>query len=251
MYVKLTVVEGDAKTPEIRLKTPAVIGRGRGASLQIPHALVSRQHCEILAIDGKLRIRDLGSLNGTLVDGQKITETELLSGQTLTIGALTFRVEYGEGVRFGEPTAADEKTIAAVPVADERSVNPKTDELMVDLRKELENEAASAELQEPAAGAGSGLLDFLVEESPADSANVDSLLPPVATANEPAQVPAAQPTPPVAPLAIPVAIPAVSPPALAVPAAAPPATADETTTTMKSEEDDEELRAFLRSLGKK
>ncbi|MFO0871081.1 MAG: FHA domain-containing protein [Pirellulales bacterium] len=96
MHVKLVVVAGAAKTKEIRLRLPAVLGRGRACSVQLPHPLVSRQHCEVYEADSKLFVRDLGSLNGTLVNGQKVTEAEVQLGQLLTIGSLTFRLDASE-----------------------------------------------------------------------------------------------------------------------------------------------------------
>lgn len=96
MEAKLIVVGGDAKTTEIDLKLPTIIGRGRGATLTLPHPLVSRQHCEIYEVEGKLYVRDLGSLNGTFVGNEPITEAELPPGELLTIGAVTFRAIYGD-----------------------------------------------------------------------------------------------------------------------------------------------------------
>jgi hypothetical protein len=96
MHAKLVVVGGDAKAAVIRLKLPAVVGRGRNASLTLPHPLVSRQHCEIVESDGKLLVRDLGSLNGTFVGRERITEAILPPGELLTIGAVTFRAVYDE-----------------------------------------------------------------------------------------------------------------------------------------------------------
>lgn len=95
MEAKLIVVGGEAKTTEVRLKLPTVIGRGREASLMVPHPLVSRRHCELYEQDGRLVVRDLGSLNGTYINNQKVVgEAVLPSGQLLTIGAVTFRAVY-------------------------------------------------------------------------------------------------------------------------------------------------------------
>jgi hypothetical protein len=96
MEVKLIVVGGDAKATEIDLKLPTVIGRGRGATLTLPHPLVSRQHCEIYEADGQLWVRDLGSLNGTFIGNEPISEAILPAGELLTVGAVTFRAIYGE-----------------------------------------------------------------------------------------------------------------------------------------------------------
>ncbi|HND55770.1 MAG TPA: FHA domain-containing protein, partial [Pirellulaceae bacterium] len=94
MQVKLVVVSGSTKHQQIKLRLPTVIGRGRTCTLQLPHPLVSRQHCEIYEEGGRLKVRDLGSLNGTFVSGQKVTTSDLPPGCQLGVGTVTFRVEY-------------------------------------------------------------------------------------------------------------------------------------------------------------
>ena len=50
-----------------------VIGRSLDASIPFPHESVSRQHCEVeVARDGTVLVRDLGSLNGTQVNGRAV-----------------------------------------------------------------------------------------------------------------------------------------------------------------------------------
>ena len=102
---KLVVVGGEVKTAEIKLRLPCTIGRGRGCTIMLPQALVSRQHCEIFESSGKLMVRDLGSLNGTFVNNQKIAEASPVnSEELLTIGTVTFRVVY-EGAGASSPPA--------------------------------------------------------------------------------------------------------------------------------------------------
>ena len=96
MDAKLVVVGGDAKTTEIQLKLPTVIGRGKDCKVRLQHPLISRQHCEIFEASGQLMVRDLGSLNGTFINNERITEAALPAGQLLTVGAVTFRAVYGE-----------------------------------------------------------------------------------------------------------------------------------------------------------
>lgn len=89
--VKLVVVGGANEGDEFQLKLPATLGRGREATLPLPHPLVSRQHCELMDRDGLLVVRDLGSTNGTFVGSERVTESVLEHGQLLTIGTVTFR----------------------------------------------------------------------------------------------------------------------------------------------------------------
>lgn len=95
LNARLIVVGGDAADKEITLELPAIIGRGRETSITVQHALVSRQHCEIYEHEGRLFVRDLGSLNGTYVNNFRIRNDEpLLPGQLLTLGNITFRASY-------------------------------------------------------------------------------------------------------------------------------------------------------------
>jgi len=94
MEAKLRVV-GGAKPALIRLRLPTVVGRSQNATLKIRSAQISRRHCEIEQFEGELTVRDLGSSNGTYVNGQRISELTFLSpGDELRIGPLTLRAEY-------------------------------------------------------------------------------------------------------------------------------------------------------------
>lgn len=95
MKAKLVVVYGGVPATEINLLPPVVLGRGRQAGIVLPHSLISRQHCEIYEVDGQLIVRDLGSMNGTLVNRTQIEHpTVLRPGDSLTVGPVTFRVDY-------------------------------------------------------------------------------------------------------------------------------------------------------------
>src|SRR5262245_35173513 len=121
LNAKLVVVGGDVKTTEIALRLPSTIGRGRGATLVLPHPLVSRQHCELFEANGQLMVRDLGSLNGTFVNNQRITESALSPGELLTVGTVTFRAVYE--IEGGLPETIKETTGAkTVKVAKESTL---------------------------------------------------------------------------------------------------------------------------------
>ena len=103
LTAKLVVVGGDVKTAEIDLRLPSTIGRGRGATIMLAHPLVSRQHCELYEANGQLMVRDLGSLNGTFVNNQRVTESCVPPGELLTIGTVTFRAVYESESQVGPP----------------------------------------------------------------------------------------------------------------------------------------------------
>jgi len=70
-----------------------IIGRRQDSSLRIQTADVSRQHCEIFQ-DGKdIVVRDLGSSNGTYVNGKRVAEAKLLAGDKLSVGPIIFVVQ--------------------------------------------------------------------------------------------------------------------------------------------------------------
>jgi FHA domain/DUF1707 SHOCT-like domain len=69
-----------------------VIGRGSGGDLGVTDLTVSRRHAELSRRGGRLRVRDLGSLNGTTVNGRPVEVASLRRGDVLTLGALAIRV---------------------------------------------------------------------------------------------------------------------------------------------------------------
>jgi EAL domain-containing protein (putative c-di-GMP-specific phosphodiesterase class I) len=78
----------------IRVDTSrCLVGRRADATLRIPRSSISREHAELLLIDGQLHVRDLGSTNGTFVNGVRIYETrELGHGDLVQFGQVIFRV---------------------------------------------------------------------------------------------------------------------------------------------------------------
>lgn len=64
---------------------PFVIGRGEGVALQINSTSVSREHAEVVRTATGFRLRDLGSTNGTSINGQPVTESALADGDSVSI----------------------------------------------------------------------------------------------------------------------------------------------------------------------
>ena len=67
-----------------------VIGRQRNCDLRIPLMSVSKRHCQLSHSDGILKIRDLGSRNGTSHNGKAVEEAEIAAGDSIEIGPLKF-----------------------------------------------------------------------------------------------------------------------------------------------------------------
>ena len=94
MQVVLKVVGGKSDGREIKISVPRfIIGRGETAHLRPSSDLVSREHCEILVGDGSVIINDMGSRNGTFVNGKQLAQKhKAKSGDSLRVGRLQFEV---------------------------------------------------------------------------------------------------------------------------------------------------------------
>jgi predicted component of type VI protein secretion system len=92
----LIVVEGEGQAREFELELPAVIGRSRSTDVTLGHPLVSRRHCAVFETDGLLMVRDLGSLNGTFVAGNRVGDEPVAvqPGGRFTVGPITFEAQY-------------------------------------------------------------------------------------------------------------------------------------------------------------
>lgn len=83
-----------------------VIGRHRDCEFPIRQEDISRRHSEVLDRDGTFVVRDLGSTNGTYVNGQRVEgEQPLLPGDRIEIGSTT--ITFCEIEAGGEPAVAD------------------------------------------------------------------------------------------------------------------------------------------------
>jgi pSer/pThr/pTyr-binding forkhead associated (FHA) protein len=130
MVVKLLVVGGDTSKKEVTLRRPrTVVGRKKGCKIRIQSEAVSRIHCSLVTQGGRLTAKDLGSSNGTFVNGHKIKEQVLQAGDKLQVGPITFQVQI-----IGAPTAneraargAAEPTVA-VPIDDDEVVFFESDQ---------------------------------------------------------------------------------------------------------------------------
>jgi predicted component of type VI protein secretion system len=94
MKVALKVVGGKNDGREIAISVPRfIIGRGETAHLRPASDLVSREHTAIEVTNGNVLVVDLGSRNGTYVNGSRISGShEVAAGDAIRIGRLQFEM---------------------------------------------------------------------------------------------------------------------------------------------------------------
>lgn len=92
MPVKGTVVLTDGRRIDIG-SNPAIIGRLPDCEVPLTDPNISRRHAEIRTVDGAHQITDLGSTNGTRVNGIPIGHHKLEVGDVITLGGTSIRYE--------------------------------------------------------------------------------------------------------------------------------------------------------------
>src|SRR5438046_9327298 len=93
MRAQLVPMDGGA--PVDIVKDLSLIGRKESCDLRLDHKSVSKLHCVIVKTDGLLLLRDLGSTNGTRVNGQRVRRAALLPNDQISIANQKFRVYLG------------------------------------------------------------------------------------------------------------------------------------------------------------
>jgi hypothetical protein len=74
-------------------KADMVVGRHSSADVRLILPDVSRRHCRFMFMEGGWRVFDLESTNGIFVNGQKVRDCALQSGDLLRIGSYVFEVD--------------------------------------------------------------------------------------------------------------------------------------------------------------
>jgi len=155
MDVVLVMFKDDERREFPLVKERTILGRRQDCDLRIPTRDVSRRHCEI--VPGEKRsevvVRDLGSSNGTYVNGKRIAETKLKAGDRLTVGPVTFVVRINgkpETIRPEDATPDLKEAGAAVTPVQTDAVD--TDEILdlgeIDFELEAPTDAIEAILDD-------------------------------------------------------------------------------------------------------
>lgn len=83
----LYVIQGRDQGKRFELEEPRItIGRIAGNTIQLRDTEISREHAQLEREDDQYRIADLGSSNGTFVNGKQVRESDLVSGDQVQLG---------------------------------------------------------------------------------------------------------------------------------------------------------------------
>ncbi|MES2789420.1 MAG: FHA domain-containing protein [Planctomycetota bacterium] len=115
MQVLLRIANGKSNVRKVRIQSDTVIGRSPECQLKVASNQISRRHCQIVIRDTVVAIKDLGSANGTFVNGRQVppeVEIPLTPGTRVMLGPLQFTVEYDlpgmSATRGTAPASAEE-----------------------------------------------------------------------------------------------------------------------------------------------
>jgi ABC-2 type transport system ATP-binding protein len=91
--VTLAIIEGSEQGHEFSVEDSAVIGRDPDADITIADDEISSRHANVMAVEDGIAIEDLGSTNGTFVNGSRISGAQRLSaGDRLQLGTTVIEV---------------------------------------------------------------------------------------------------------------------------------------------------------------
>jgi pSer/pThr/pTyr-binding forkhead associated (FHA) protein len=125
MDVKLVMIKNNGGHKSFPLAGEVIVlGRRHDCDLRIPLMSVSRKHCQINLDNGNIKVRDLDSSNGTLINGEIVNESVVKAGDEIKIGPLSFVLQVdGVPEGFTAPSKPAEPKEELSDILDEAIVN--------------------------------------------------------------------------------------------------------------------------------
>jgi adenylate cyclase len=119
---KLVSAETD-QSFEIKGGAPLVVGRALNSDIPVFDPTISRRHAEVVLDESGVQVRDLGSSNGTYVNGARVDNARVAAGDIVTFGKVAFRLKEitptatprssGEVAGAGAPGSSGEMALPA------------------------------------------------------------------------------------------------------------------------------------------
>lgn len=117
MQMVLVMFRSDGQRRSFSIhKDITVLGRREDCDVRIPLSEISRKHCRVIREENKVRVEDLGSSNGTFVNGQRVQQATLAAGDTLRVGPVAFVIQL-DGQPPEEALKPYSAPVAQTPVA--------------------------------------------------------------------------------------------------------------------------------------
>lgn len=132
-YLLMTVGPRAGTAFSLAPDRPSLIGRDPECAVVLDDALCSREHALLEYRDGRWRVRDAGSRNGTFVNGGRIDEAPLAAGHVLRVGSTEFVFHEDDRAEPSEPsnTGFTQTIVMDAPIGDrdtsQISLNPTHD----------------------------------------------------------------------------------------------------------------------------
>src|ERR1044071_5360017 len=92
MPFSLLSADGQSKY-DVRDGAPMLVGRAPTCDVPVFDPTVSRRHAELSLVAGGVKVTDLGSANGTFVNGEKITDRTVRGGGGVPFGKVVFKMQ--------------------------------------------------------------------------------------------------------------------------------------------------------------
>src|SRR5690348_5381765 len=150
MPYRLTSTDG-AQSFELREDAPLVVGRAPSSDVPLIHPTISRRHARIECDASTIRVSDLGSSNGTYVNGQRIECAHVEPGDTITFGQVTFHLG-AIPAPVGAPTILADSPLSPVPevtIVRQRPAGPPAGALTSALRLDRADDVQIASSDTP------------------------------------------------------------------------------------------------------